>query len=570
MMPDPHDNELPEEPGVTLTDMPELAQEIARPPDLLEEKIVAVAPVLEVAEPVAAPEILPALYLKDFSVEDADGNVIAGPISLTLHKGEVRWLDATAEAGRALACVISGTNGFPYQGTIAVDGEHPKARAQMTGIIFDDPRRVLPQGEAAGFMIDHIAVTRAAPQGASRILDALKELGFRDIAAARKKLPCEIAMRDQHRLAAALGLAGGPSLVIAVDPGAELEALDRLRFLEGLSRLRQRLGFALLIITPRAGVAETLGAPDTVRPEDEARMRHNGRAPHQSLSSVIRFEQVTIANLAEPRKAVLRNLTFDAVTRRPLCIYSSSAEARRAIVDAILRRRDIAKGKILVESMNTEGLSGETLRRMRWRLGAVWPYRLGTLDPMRSVGDAIREPLKTHGLAASEERHSRMQETIDAIGLDARDLARRPYELSPLDRQRVALARALVMAPPGLLLCDATDGMTPADRDAFLDLARATAMKQQLAMLMVTHDAGDARFADDIIVIHGGDVVDAGPPSRVFGNPVDPFTAAVGRLERPLGPIPAAVLQNGGIVPILAEVPGLDTPLPPADFPQTI
>lgn len=564
MIPDPHDEPLPEA-------SPEISPEVVTEPALIDAEAAPATP-LEIALPQAVPVGVdaPALCLRDFVVEDADGAAIMAPLTLTLAHGEVMWLDATAEVGRAIACVISGTNGFPHHGFIEVDGKSPKEKVQSTGIIFDDPYRVLPQGESAGFMIDHIAATRAAPAGSSRILDALKELGVRDIAAARKKRPGEIAVRDQHRLAAALGLAGNPALVVAVDPGAGLEALDRLRFLEGLSRLRQRYGFALLVITPRAGVAETLGAPDTVRPEDEARLRHASRAPHQSLSSIIRFEQVTISDLAEPRKAVLRNLTFDAMTKRPLCIYSSSAEARRAIVDAILRRRDIAKGKILVESMNTEGLSGETLRRMRWRLGAVWPYRLGTLDPMRSVGDAIREPLKTHGLAASEERHSRMQETIDAIGLDARDLARRPYELSPLDRQRVALARALIMAPPGLLLCDATDGMIPADRDAFLELARATAMKQQLAMLMVTHDAGDARFADDIIVIHGGDVVDAGPPSRVFGNPVDPFTAAVGRLERPLGPLAASLLQNGGIVPILAEVPGLDTPLPPADFPQSI
>ncbi len=544
-------------------------------PEIVPEEIPALdagspAAPIEVPAPDTIIAVPPALELENLVVTDDSGAALIGPLTLAIQPGEVVWLDADVIAGRALACVVSGTNGFPHEGGVRVHGLSPKERAQATGIIFDDPARVLPPGETAGFMIDHIAVTRAAPEGASRILDALKELGFRDIGAARKKLPGEIAPRDRHRLVAALGLAGKPSLVIAIDPGAELEALDRLRFLEGLSRLRRRMGFALLVITARPGVAEALGAPGTVRPEDARRDPRGGRTQQQGISSVIRFEQVTIPDLNEPRKPVVRNLSFDAVTRRPLCIYSSSPEARRAIVDAILRRREITKGKILVESMNSEGLSGETLRRMRWRLGAVWPYRLGTLDPMRSVGDAIREPLKTHGRAASDERNARMQDTIDAIGINPDDLSRRPYELSPLDRQRVALARALILSPPGLVLCDATDGMAPADRDAFLELACATAMKNQLALLMVTHDAADARFADDIIVIHGGDVVDAGPPSRVFGNPVDPFTAAVGRLERPLGPLASSLLQNGGIVPILTEVPGLDTPLPPADFPQSI
>jgi ABC-type oligopeptide transport system ATPase subunit len=117
---------------------------------------------------------------------------------------------------------------------------------------------------------------------------------------------------------------------------------------------------------------------------------------------------------------------------------------------------------------------------------------------------------------------------LERVGLDTGLLERYPHELSGGQAQRVAIARAL-MTKPGVLICDealaALDGTV---RREIIALLQAEQQRSQLSLIMITHDLGVVReMSDYVIVMHQGQVREAGSNEQIFGNPQDEYTRAL-------------------------------------------
>ena len=136
----------------------------------------------------------------------------------------------------------------------------------------------------------------------------------------------------------------------------------------------------------------------------------------------------------------------------------------------------------------------------------------------RSVAENVRYALATAGVPRAE-RAARVRQLLAQVGLA--ELANRPApRLSGGERQRLALARALARDPSVLLLDEPTASLDPAATLAIEELVRSVSASG-VKVVMATHDLGEAaRVAGDVVLLHRGAIVEAGPVQQLFGNPL--------------------------------------------------
>ena len=192
------------------------------------------------------------------------------------------------------------------------------------------------------------------------------------------------------------------------------------------------------------------------------------------------------------------------------------------------------------------------------------PYE--SLDPRYRVRDTVAEPLVIHRIGTRAERTERVREALERAGLSPAELFldRYPHELSGGQRQRVAIAAALVLEPKLLVADEPVSMLDVSVRAGILDLLDGL-RRGGLGILMITHDLSTAtQYADRIMVMYLGRIVEEGPARSVVGNPQHPYTqgADLGRAAAR----PARPPQGGdpaGRDPEPGRHPGR-LPLPPA------
>ncbi|MFJ1704839.1 ABC transporter ATP-binding protein [Kitasatospora sp. NPDC088346] len=208
-----------------------------------------------------------------------------------------------------------------------------------------------------------------------------------------------------------------------------------------------------------------------------------------------------------------------------------------------------AEGRVLVNGEDVLTMSAERLRALRTREAAmIFQDPRAATNPLRRIGDFLTESVVLTGAMSRADATARATELLDAVGLGAHVLTRRPGELSGGMLQRVMIAAAL-MGDPALLLADepttALDVTTQAEAVALLDRLRE---RFGTGLLFVTHDLGlAAAISDRVYVMYAGRIAESGPAGTIFAHPRHPYTAAL------LASTPR--LETPGL-----ETPGLETP----------
>jgi len=222
---------------------------------------------------------------------------------------------------------------------------------------------------------------------------------------------------------------------------------------------------------------------------------------------------------------VLRELDLDVVAGEKLALIGPSGSGKSTILRILMTLEDISRGEVRIGDdalwTATEGRSvpatPATRRRVIRRIGMVFQHfnLFPHMTVLRNITDAPIHVLK-QAPAAVEER---ARELLAQVGLaDKADVY--PAQLSGGQKQRVAIARALAMQPEIMLFDEVTSALDPEVVGEVLDVLRELARRERMTMLLVTHEMGFAReFADRVVFMDGGRIVESGPPSQLFGSP---------------------------------------------------
>ena len=163
-------------------------------------------------------------------------------------------------------------------------------------------------------------------------------------------------------------------------------------------------------------------------------------------------------------------------------------------------------------------------------IGVVSQNPLSALNPVRTIGSQITEPMRVHRKMSKDAAKTRALELLDQVGIPEPEkrFAQYPHELSGGMRQRVTIAIALANEPRLLLADEPTTALDVTIQDQILKLLQQLQDEREMAVVLVTHDLAVVRgWADDVAVMYAGQVVETGPAAAVFDAPKMRYTEAL-------------------------------------------
>ena len=219
-----------------------------------------------------------------------------------------------------------------------------------------------------------------------------------------------------------------------------------------------------------------------------------------------------------------------------LGLVGESGSGKTTLGRTILRLVEPTSGRIFLGGQEITGLSQAALRPLRRRMQIVFQNPYGSLNPRRTVGGILRQPLALHGVPGD---HARMvAELLGRVGLSPDAASRYPHEFSGGQRQRVAIARALALRPDLVVADEITSGLDVTVKLRVLSLLRDLQAQFRVAYLFISHDLAVVRqIADRVAVMYLGQVVEEAPTDALFERPLHPYTRVLQASVPPPDPV---------------------------------
>jgi len=228
------------------------------------------------------------------------------------------------------------------------------------------------------------------------------------------------------------------------------------------------------------------------------------------------------------RVVALDNATITVARGETLGLVGPSGSGKSTLARVLLRLIEPDAGRVDFGGVDLLALSGEELRATRRRIQMVFQDPLGAFNPRATVGGALADPLRIHGIANGAKRPAAIGHLLERVELDPALASRAIHEISGGQRQRVAIARAIATKPDLIVLDEAVSALDVSVRAKILDLLVGLQREQDIAYVFVSHDLAVVRaISHHIAVMDAGRVVEHGPARDVVANPQSPIGRAL-------------------------------------------
>lgn len=210
------------------------------------------------------------------------------------------------------------------------------------------------------------------------------------------------------------------------------------------------------------------------------------------------------------RKQVLRNVTLSLAPGEVLGVVGESGSGKSTLAKCVLGLVTDITGTLAVNSPRPQMVFQD-------------PY--GSLNPAKTVGWILEEPLRAAGGKDKEERRQRVRDFLPLVGLEEEHLSRRPAQLSGGQRQRVAIAAALIQGSRLIVLDEPVSALDVTLQAQILRLLAELKEKLGLSYLFISHDLAVVyQLCDRVAVMTGGEIVEEGDVDEIYDHPRHEYT----------------------------------------------
>ncbi|HLR02260.1 MAG TPA: dipeptide ABC transporter ATP-binding protein [Virgibacillus sp.] len=185
-------------------------------------------------------------------------------------------------------------------------------------------------------------------------------------------------------------------------------------------------------------------------------------------------------------------------------------------------------GHVLFKGDNLVGMNSEQLRTTRKSIQMVFQDPFASLDPRKTVGELIAEPLVIHKVGDKHSRQRRVKELLEVVGLESHHAERLPHEFSGGQRQRVNIARTLALNPEVVICDEPVSALDVSVQAQVINLLKKLQRQFDLTYIFISHDLNVVRYmCDRIAVMYLGKIVEMGTYEEIYDHPKHPYTQAL-------------------------------------------
>ena len=499
-------------------------------------------------------------------------------VGFHVDRGETLAVLGESGSGKSLtASAVMGLLDTPpariTSGRILLEGRDllqaaPEERRLVNGtklaMIFQDPLASLNPVMTVGAQIAESYIVHGVKAAVAfeRTRELLSKVGIEDAERRLTDYPHQFSGGQRQRIMIAMAMALRPDLLIADEPTSALDVTVQAQILGLIRDLQRESGMAIILITHDLGIVSEFADRVLVMKDGElvetghvrevfARPRHpytrqllaavpgQGAIPQprdpaedkpllvaHNLSKSYAIGRNSFGTARQSRTQALKNASLHVDRQETVAIVGESGSGKSTLARLLLGLEIADEGAATFrgETLPTNG--GTRAAEIRRRLQVVFQDPTASLNPRMTVARIIAEPWAIHrGIVPPDQHRSRAIELLEQVGLRPEHADRRPHEFSGGQRQRIAIARALALKPD-LIVCDeAVSALDVSVQAQIIDLLKSLQRDHGLSYLFIAHNLSLVRdFADRVIVMSGGEIVEAGTVQQIFGNATHPYT----------------------------------------------
>lgn len=520
------------------------------------------------------------IEVKDLRIEvprkKQDPLVIVNDVSFEIERGEV--LALIGESGSGKSTISLATLGYARPGcriaggTVHIDGTDVLAldsdelrewRGQKVSYIAQSAAAAFNPAIKIGEQVIEGPLLHGSlnkSQAEARALELYRQLSLPDPEGIGRRYPHQVSGGQLQRLMAAMALCGSPDLLVLDEPTTALDVTTQIEVLQAFKHAIAEQGTAAVYVTHdlavvaqiadrilvlNGGEIQEMGTTEeilhnpqhpytkklmaAVRPPPKADDALNAREEAES-GPLLRIENVHagyggIGPDGKPMVPILSDINLDIERASVIGVIGESGCGKSTLARVIAGLLPQAQGQVLLDG---EALPPELEKRSRQqlqRIQIVFQMADVALNPRQKIGEILARPLAFYLDITGAAAKKRVGELLEMVELPAHFANRYPGELSGGQKQRINLARALA-AEPDIILCDeVTSALDTVVGAAIIDLLKRLQDKLGVTYVFISHDLSTvASFADRIVVLYAGQMVDTGTTREVLSPPFHPYS----------------------------------------------